>query len=121
MTPPPEGTVTSDHGVKIRASTRHGVSLHASPTKPRQLRDAGAPSDAAADSFTRLRAAPEQSGGGSQQDWLERPVDPPVDGVEAAFAAKCVPPDVRDVRRLKGEGAVPHHANGEYLSPAPTE
>jgi len=105
----------------VRASTRHVVSFHASPTKPGQLRDVGAPSGAAADNFTRLRAAPEQSGGGGQQDWLERPVDPPVDGVEAVFTAKCGPPDVRDVRRLPSEGEVPHHSNGEQLSPAPAE
>src|SRR5664279_1227727 len=80
---------------------------------PRHLRDVGAQGDAAADSFTRLRAAPEQSGGDSQQDWLERPVDPPVDSVEPALAAERVPPDVCDVRRLKGEGAVPHHAHSD--------
>src|SRR5665647_941727 len=83
--------------------------------------NSAAQSDAAADSFTRFGAAPEQSGGNRQQDWLQGPVDPPVDRVEAVFATKSGPPDMRDVRRLKGEGAVPHHANGEQLSPASPE
>src|SRR5450432_3626077 len=98
-----------------------GCVLKVTQPSPRHLRAVGAQGDAAADSFTRLRAAPEQSGGDSQQDWLQRPVNPPVDSVEAAFAAKRVPPDVRDVRRLPGEGAVPHHAKGEQLSPASPE